>query len=306
MAAQPQLVALSIGAAAAGERELESRDPGSVEAQPFPGLELSVTVAVAPQAQFAPGDVLSVDQSVAVAIQVGQGRKAVGGPFAAGQGRLVAEQITAGIDAAIPSVIAHQQGIAWADPAAGLPEPVGIEIEAHARRCQGQGLQAVAVEIQRQRTGEDPDLLQAGVEHRLPGRQLRASGQAMAQRRSADHRHKIVGELLLPLPLLQLRDGGLLAQFGADQDAAQLQQGVLEVGGGFGSLGLHLGPPALQRLEHAAEQHLLGDGTVLHHGLADLQHRLVLGLLMGDELLQHQVADEHGDIADQDDVVVWE
>ena len=144
-----------VAGAGGGESKVDRFDAQSVQGEQLAAVAEAVGVHVAPHAQVRPDRVAGVDHAVAVAavgdqIPFGQRLHTVGRHSAAAQYSMVAEQLTAIVDAAVPVAIECQEPVVPADPPGQLGEPIGVVVEV-GDCLLAERLDAVAVQVEHER-----------------------------------------------------------------------------------------------------------------------------------------------------------
>ena len=156
-------VAAGEGNVGGGAGEGDAGDAGGAQGLQFVGLAEAVLVEVAPQAQGVELAVEGAELAVAVAVEIGQRGKAVGGFLSVGEDGVDAKQLAAVIDAAIAVFVEGEKGVIAGEPAGAAARAVAVVIEEDGVAAgDADGFEAVTVEIEGE--GVDAGTPAAGAE----------------------------------------------------------------------------------------------------------------------------------------------
>ena len=121
-----------------------------IQAEQLTRIGFRVGVGIQPELQIRPDGITAIDAAIAVAIEAPQGLKAMAGQAAIAQAGVVSEQLVARGDPAITIPIAHEQGIAYTNPARAFREAIAVMVELDGCPSDAEGGDTVAVEVEHQ------------------------------------------------------------------------------------------------------------------------------------------------------------
>ena len=131
--------------------QMDGRDALLGERAEFAGLGDAVLVQVAPHAHVRETGVTGVEDAVAVAVEVGEGVQGIAGKLAVLLERIDAEEFAPAVDRAIAVAVEDKKPVVARNPAGTGADAVGVVVEEDAgRAADADGLDAVAVEVERQ------------------------------------------------------------------------------------------------------------------------------------------------------------
>ena len=151
------LVALGINLTAIAIGQAELTNSGLLEAEPLAGIEIGITIAIFPDGQFSPGGIGLIDDAIMVVIQISQGLKTMGSLITVSQQGGITKQLGARCDRSTWLAIPNQQAIISPHPASLLGKAIAIMVKM-AARCLGEGLDAIAIEIEDDGVASLPEL----------------------------------------------------------------------------------------------------------------------------------------------------
>ena len=159
------LVAIGQYLAVLGAADVEADDALLIQRGEFVALADAVLVEILPYAQRGEVGILRIDDTVVVGVFLRQCGEAVGGIARGAVGRRgVAEQLGAGIDHAVAVAIHDQQAVVGGNPADTVLDAGGIDVEQQGRGFEGDGVEAVAVQVEGERVAAVGRFLGAGEE----------------------------------------------------------------------------------------------------------------------------------------------